>query len=308
VQTIKLYNFAAMVSAIILSYNRCAEVIYTIEQLTNNTAHVPFDFEIIVVDNNSHDDTVAQVSAKFPQVNLLRLFTNKGIAGWNEGFKVAKYKYMLVLDDDSHLESGLEEAVTYLEQHHDVGILALNIEGGSFETDLWEESKDLIGFIGCGAIIRKEVFEKIGGFAEWLMVYTHEWEYGIRCIEAGYRIRYFSGAKIIHRASKINRTSKRVRVYTTRNELAIVYKYFKTHKAKYLFRVWVNNIKVFKAKGLLAGYYSVLGGLEFLKLRKHLPLKPVSEKTQNYFAKKYWSTQSIFSFLRKYKKGGALKS
>ncbi|MCD0486950.1 glycosyltransferase [Pedobacter sp. MC2016-14] len=288
-----------MVSAIILSYNRRDEVLYTVEKLKALRRNLAFPLEIIVVDNASADDTSLKIAQSHPDITLITKELNNGIAGWNEGFKVATYQYLLVLDDDSHIESGLAEAVSYLEQSPSFGILALNITGGSYETGDWPEHTDIIGFIGCGALIRKEVYEKIGGFAAWMHVYGHEWEYGIRVIDAGYKIRYFKSSSIIHRTSALNRTNKRLRMYSTRNEMGIVYKHFRNNRLKYILRVWLNSMKVIKKEGFMAAFYCFMGGFKFLQLKSRLPHTPVSQQTQDFFANMFWGTQPSFDFIKK---------
>lgn len=288
-----------MVSAIILSYNRCAEVLITIDKLKVLKPNLPFTLAIIVVDNASTDDTSCQINEKHPDIILVRKEKNNGIAGWNDGFKIANNKYFLVLDDDSHIENGLTEAVAYMEQNTKVGILALNITGGTYETTNWIDKAEAIGFIGCGALIKREVYEKIGGFAKWLYVYGHEWEYGIRCLNAGYKIQYFQNSNVVHRTSSLNRTNKRLRTFSTRNEMGIVYKHFRSNRWKYILRVWVNSMKIIKVEGLTAAYFSFLGGIKFFGLRKELIHTPVSEETQKFFADIFWGTQPVFNFIKK---------
>ena len=288
-------------SFVILSYNRKNELLTTISKIKELTGESD-EFEIIAVDNNSADGTVESVEERFPDVVLIAREVNNGIAGWNDGFAKAKGKYMIVLDDDSHLESGLNKALAYLDANPQIGIVALRITGGVFETTdatEWIDKKDSGGFIGCGAIIRKEVYEKIGGFAEWLHVYTHEYEYSLRCLDAGYKIIYFDAAHVVHRTSALNRTNKRLRIFSTRNEMAIVYKYFGKNRYTYLFRIWLNNLKLIQKDGLKTAYYIVLAGIEFMKIRKTLTHTPVSTEAQNFLKKYLWSTHPLLSNLKK---------
>ncbi|MXV16704.1 glycosyltransferase family 2 protein [Hufsiella ginkgonis] len=294
-----------MVSAIILAYNRSAEVLITVRKLRELQAELTFDLEIIVVDNASLDDTSKMVSEMLPEVTLITRSENNGIAGWNDGFAIAKYKYLLVLDDDSHIESGLLRAVSFLEQHPEVGIIGFHVVDQHLKgdpllhpEDAWKNLQEVVGFIGCGAIIRKEVYHTIGGFAPWLFIYTHEFEYSIRCLNAGYKIIWFESVNVIHRASNLNRTSKRLRMFTTRNEMAIVYKYFESNRAKYLFRVLVNNLKFIKREGLTTGLYVMQGALLFFKMRKTLNYTPVSKQVQNFYASNFWSTKPVFKWLK----------
>lgn len=289
-----------MVSAIVLSYNRISEVLITVQKLKDLSASLPFPLQIVVVDNGSVDDTSVILKKEHADITLVTKQKNNGIAGWNEGFKAAKYKYFLVLDDDSHIQSGLSEAVEHLEKNSGIGILALNVTTGPFITEgIWTNNEDLIGFVGCGAIIRKEVYDKIGGFAEWLHVYGHEWEFGIRCLDEGYSIKYFANSNVDHRASNVNRSVKRLVIYSTRNELGILYKYFGYKRWKYIFRMSLNCMKSLFNHGALHAYYYLSGIIKFLKMRRTLPFTPVSKQTQLYFAKRFWGTKPVFGFLQK---------
>lgn len=225
----------------ILAFNRRDEVRTTLQKLTRD-----FDYpaEIIVVDNASSDRTSEMVRDEFPQVKCLALPTNSGVAGWNRGFEEGTGDYFLVLDDDSAPVSGIEEALEYLEANPRVGILACNVIGGVFPTSGFDlqDRQQWVGFIGCGAIIRRSLYERIGGFAEWLFIYAHEWEYGLRCLEAGYEIRYSEACVVEHRAAAANRSSRRLIAHTVRNELLTIYKYFPQRRATYYARAVVFNV------------------------------------------------------------------
>jgi GT2 family glycosyltransferase len=285
-----------MVTAVILSYNRCADLLYTVKKLKKIQLSVSFRLDIIVVDNGSADQTSANMIQEYPDVTLITKTKNNGIAGWNDGFKIVDTKYILVLDDDSHLEDGLPEAIDFFETNPDVGVLALSVTGGRYETKNWIPYDETIGFIGCGAIIKKEVYDRIGGFAEWIYTNAHEWEYALRCKDAGYRTIFFNKAHVIHRSAN-GLCSKRAITYSTRNEMAIVYKYYGTHKWLYISRVFINNAKVIKAQGIVAGFYSMLGAIKFLKLCIILKPAPVSDKNQAFFNARFWATQPVFNSL-----------
>ncbi len=289
-----------MVSAIVLAYNRCAEALLTIRKLSHLKTILPFPLEIIVVDNASVDGTSKEISLKHPEVKLITRQVNSGVSGWNDGFKAASYKYLLVLDDDSHVENGLEEAVMHLEKNPGIGILGFNIVDEQLKGDpmldpekAWKHLEEIPGFIGCGAMIRKELYERIGGFEEWIFIYTHEFDYSIRALNAGFVTVFFEKCNVVHRASKMNRTNKRLRIFGTRNELAIVHKHFAKSRFKYLSRTFFNNLKFIKREGLRSGYYIILGTIEFLKLRSKLKRTPVSPEVQDFYSKNFWSTKPV---------------
>ncbi|WP_129715958.1 glycosyltransferase family 2 protein [Pedobacter sp. SYP-B3415] len=293
-----------MLSVVVLAYDRCAEVLITISKLKAFAVTLPFPVEIIVVDNASVDDTTLRIQEQHPDITLVTKIKNNGIAGWNDGFALARHKYMLVLDDDSHPEHGVAEAVAYMEVHPRTGILALNITSGPYRTDdwVWQNAKPwqheelILGFFGCGAIIRKDVYDKIGGFAEWMTVYAHEWEYGLRCMNAGYEIRYFQTSSVNHRASMVNRSKKRMMIYGSKNEMLMVYQFI-ANRWKFLLRMFINNMKRMYPEGPRAGYYYLLGGIKFLKERHTIPHTPVNSDVQQFFTSNYMNTFPVFRFL-----------
>lgn len=284
-------------SFVILNFNREKELLHTLEKTYQLMADKEL-FEVIVVDNASTDNSVASVTKSYPDAHLIERSVNNGIAGWNDGFALAQGEYLIVLDDDSNIEHGLEEAIAVLDEHPDVGILALNVAGGAFPTDYLVHMQDNIDFIGCGAIIRREVYQTIGGFAQWLFIYTHEWEYAIRCLEAGYKIKYFENCLVTHRTSNINRTQQRVKVFSIRNEMAIVYKFFHAkNRNLYVLRVFLNNLKGVYKTGLssLPWYFEALN--EFFKLRKSINHTPVRKEVQDFYSKSCWSTRRFLKVI-----------
>jgi GT2 family glycosyltransferase len=287
-------------SFVIVNYNRREELLLTIAKSQDLIKGKEADYEIVIVDNASTDGSAAAVKEKFPSVVLIENPVNTGAPAWNLGFAKAKGKYFIILDDDSHIESGLEEAITYLDANPDVGILALNVVTGPYVSSMWgwEDGEEITGFIGCGAILRKETYEKIGGYADWMFLYVNEWEYGLRCLDAGYKLKYFANSKVIHRTSALNRTSKRLRVYVTMHELGIVYKHFSVNRTGYLWRVVINNLKNVKHGEFKYAYYNLIGMFKFLKMRKSLKYTPVSAEAQKLWADNFQTTQkSAFGFI-----------
>lgn len=287
-------------SFVLVNYNRKDEVLITITKSKELIKDNLTDFEIVVVDNASTDGSAEAIKSAHPDVVLIENKVNTGAPAWNLGFEKARGDYFIIIDDDSHIESGLNEALTYLDQNPDVGVLALNVVSGPYTSKMWDwkDGQNIVGFIGCGAILRRETYEKVGGYADWMFLYVNEWEYGLRVINAGYYVRFFADSVVQHRASAVNRTSKRFRVFVTKHELGIVYKHFAFNRGKYLFRIIVNNLKSLKDGQFKHTWWNILGMIEFFKIKKSLTHTPVSAEAQNFFTKTYITTQnSAFGFL-----------
>src|SRR3989337_3855070 len=82
-------------------------------------------FEVIVVDNGSKDGSQAMVKEKFPQVKLILNKDNLGFTkANNQGIKVAKGKYVLLLNSDTYLiENSLSKLVKKAESLSSLGAL-----------------------------------------------------------------------------------------------------------------------------------------------------------------------------------------
>ncbi|NOZ25584.1 MAG: glycosyltransferase [Nitrospirae bacterium] len=286
----------------ILAYNRRDDLRTTLKEISDSIDYPKDRIEIIVNDNASADGTAEMVSKEFPEVKLIRIPRNVGIAGWNYGFSDGKGEYFLVLDDDSHPVEGVREAVAFMEENREVGVLACKIIGGAFTTLKRTDLQDWIGFIGAGAIIRKEVVERIGGYADWMFLYSHEWEYGLRVLDEGFGIKYFERCVVNHRASATHRSFKRLRTFTTRNELAIIYLYFPARRLPVLmFRTFFWNMLRFRKDGVSSIVYAVDGLLLFLGLMPRIKnnRRVVDEKVQEVYVSTFWSTQPVLLRLRR---------
>ena len=111
------------VSVVIVSYNTRDLTVKSIKSCYASTGFKPGEIEVILVDNNSGDDTVAYVKKQLPQVRLVANKENRGFGGGNnQGAKLAKGKYLLLLNTDAFLEkNSLRTLVDTLEKHPDIG-------------------------------------------------------------------------------------------------------------------------------------------------------------------------------------------
>ncbi|MCL2760835.1 MAG: glycosyltransferase family 2 protein, partial [Desulfuromonadales bacterium] len=119
-------------SFVIVNYNTrdllldCIASIYaTVSYLT---------FEILLVDNNSSDDSVKAVSESFPEVVCFVNNVNKGFARANNiAIREAAGKYVVLLNTDTLLtDFAIAKIHDFMEEHHDVGICGgqlLNADG-----------------------------------------------------------------------------------------------------------------------------------------------------------------------------------
>ncbi|MBU1095473.1 MAG: glycosyltransferase family 2 protein [Bacteroidetes bacterium] len=190
----------SLVTINILSFNRKEELRNTIKNVMMQSYK---NIEVIVVDNASTDGAPDMVKEEYPQVKLIRLKKNIGVSGWNEGFKAAAGKFVLVLDDDSYpSEHAIRNGVDLLALNKKTGVIAYSIYNTRIENSETEEFKDTPSlFVGCGALIRKEVLRKVGLFNELIFIYLHELDFSARVYNAGFFIKYLSNSTVFHKQS-----------------------------------------------------------------------------------------------------------
>jgi hypothetical protein len=115
-----------LVSIIIVSYNTADITIDCLKSILQDKGLKQTPFEIIIVDNNSKDDSVIKIekfknSLKSPNCKIT-LITNKDNAGFgkanNQGLKIAKGNYILFLNSDTFiLHSAISQSLDWLSSH-----------------------------------------------------------------------------------------------------------------------------------------------------------------------------------------------
>ena len=111
------------VSVIIPSYNHEKYVRYAIESVLNQTFQ---DFEIVICDDGSTDNTVREIKKiKDARIKLITLKSNRGVStAINECLRHIKGKYIAHLNsDDAFLSDKLKKQVAYLDDHPHIGVV-----------------------------------------------------------------------------------------------------------------------------------------------------------------------------------------
>ncbi len=231
-----------------------------------------FGIEIIVVDNNSIDNSTEFVRKQFPEVKLIALNENKGFAAANnEAFKIAKGRYLLILNPDTYLqEDTLQTMFTFMELHPEVGIAGckvLNPDGTlqlacrrSFPTP-WVSFTKLFGlqslfphsklfgqynqtfrspdetyFVdsisGSFMFIRREVIELLNGFDTSFFMYGEDLDFCFRAAQIGWKTAYVHSTSIIHYKGQ---STKRSSIDETVNFYQAMEIFARRHYGKSLF-------------------------------------------------------------------------
>jgi GT2 family glycosyltransferase/2-polyprenyl-3-methyl-5-hydroxy-6-metoxy-1,4-benzoquinol methylase len=216
---------APKVSAIVVSYNRSADLRLSLEALF--ASQYP-DLEVIVVDNASSDDA-ADVAASFAGVKLVRNADNKGFAeANNQGLALATGDYIALVNNDAVVDpTWLEGLVAFLEEHpgtcaaggkayfwndeNPVGNKAnayysyTTIDprtGYSYATmNEPDDVREVATLSGCCVMIRRAAIDDVGGpFLEPLFfTYYEETDFFARAIRRGWTVHYVGSPPVWHR-------------------------------------------------------------------------------------------------------------
>lgn len=110
------------VSIILVNYNTCKLTIEAIASVYEFTKKI--NFEVIVVDNASKDDTLQEIEKKFPEVIILKNPKNIGFGQANNlGMEIAKGKYIFLLNTDTYLlNNAIELFFDFMEKKENINV------------------------------------------------------------------------------------------------------------------------------------------------------------------------------------------
>ncbi|PJE68820.1 hypothetical protein COU96_02840 [Candidatus Shapirobacteria bacterium CG10_big_fil_rev_8_21_14_0_10_38_14] len=165
--------------------------------------------EIILVDDNSNDKT-KEILTKYKKSKKIKAFflnKNSGPAkARNYGARKARGKYLLFLDIDTEIdEHCLKQVVEKFEQNKKLGAVQASLDtAGHFLTffgfpyEVRSKQRLIFGARSAGMGIRKDLFEKIGGFDEDYFIYGEDTDLSWRVWLAGHEVHYLPEAKVYH--------------------------------------------------------------------------------------------------------------
>lgn len=184
------------ISVVIPCYNSGAFLPETLHSVTSDPEFAAC--EIIVVDDGSTDAATLALLGRLPgpRCRLIRQANQGPAAARNAGIRAAQAPCILLLDSDNKLRPGyLSKGLAVLHQHPEVGVVYAKASffGDStrprFRPHPFDGYKMLQeNFIDICTVIRKQMWEEIGGLDEARVLIGHEdWEFWIRAAGAGWK-------------------------------------------------------------------------------------------------------------------------
>jgi GT2 family glycosyltransferase len=196
------------VTVVVASQNRREDLLATLPR---------HEAPVILVDNASTDGTVEAVHKEHPHVAVLPLDRNHGAHGRTLGVARAGTPFVAFADDDSWWAPGdLVRAVEVMRAHPRLALLNARILVGPEERldpacaemaasplgtarDL--PGPSLLGFVACGALVRTEAFEAVGGFDPVVRFPGEEERLALDLAAAGWGLAYVDTVTVHHHPS-----------------------------------------------------------------------------------------------------------
>ncbi|MEC0171183.1 glycosyltransferase family 2 protein [Paenibacillus graminis] len=224
------------VSIIVLNYNTCRLTMDCLRSVYDSESN--FVYEIILIDNNSRDDSVERISREFPGVMLIANSENVGYArANNQGMEVASGRYVLLLNSDTVVRKDtLQIMISFMDSRPDLGASGCKVilPDGSLDkackrgfptpsasfyyafgiSKLFPDRPRFNGYqlgyldpdqdypvdclVGAFMLLRRETIDQVGGLDEDFFMYGEDLDWCFRIKEAGWGIYYYPQTSIVH--------------------------------------------------------------------------------------------------------------
>lgn len=220
------------------------------------------NFEVIVVDNGSTDDSSERLQNEFPCIKALRSEENVGFAeGNNLGIRQALEDgadYVLLLNNDTVVDPDfLTHLIKMGEANPRIGVLGPKIFYFSDPARIWYAGGK-VGYLtarcqhlglgkldgdgkfmqpaetffvtGCALTVKAGVIREVGLLDPGLFVYWEDADFCSRVREAGYQCMFVPEARIWHKIARTTGSRSAFSLYlSTRNQLTWVARHFPLH-------------------------------------------------------------------------------
>jgi GT2 family glycosyltransferase len=246
-------------SILVISHNTRELTLACLRSLFEQTHGL--EFEVIVVDNASTDGSAEAIAVAFPSARLIEPGTNLGFAaGNNLAARHARGELLLLLNPDTVIQDGaVQKAVAFARDNPEAGIVGgrtLFADGtlnpsschgrptpwslfcagvglsSVFRRSPWfdpeslgpwrrDTVREVPAVTGCFLLIRRELWERLGGFDESFFMYGEETDLCLRAAKLGQRCVICPDAQLIHYGGRSERAraDKMVKLFRAKAQL-----------------------------------------------------------------------------------------
>ncbi len=214
---------AKRVSVIVPNWNGAEHLQECLESLQRQKFR---DFEVVLVDNGSSDDSLSLVEREFPWVRIVRNHANLGFsAAVNAGIRATDSEYLVLLNNDTRArEDWLERLVSAMDATPDASFAACRmlrydpphridsagdrfslLRGGGVNIGAGESAENhdqpawVFGACAGAALYRRNLFDDIGLFDEDFFLVFEDVDISLRACVAGHRCLYVPEAIVYHK-------------------------------------------------------------------------------------------------------------
>jgi GT2 family glycosyltransferase len=215
------------------------------------------NYEVVVIDNGSSDGTAEYLESEFPEIQTVAINPNVGYArGFNAGIEYAAThgaEYFLIMNNDTVIDpNAVTELVRTAGKSKDVGFVSgkvyyhkdplrlqtagrlndkLTLVGkhvgfGEYDVGQYDEEREYDFVDDVFLLVKKEVYERIGGYDENFFLHWEETDWCVRARRAGFRILYTPHAKIWHKGmlTTVDGITPLAFFYLTRNQIPFMWR------------------------------------------------------------------------------------
>jgi len=221
-----------MTSVVIVNYNGSEITAQCLNSLQRFSAGVPM--EIILIDNGSSDGSLQWLQREFRHLRIVSLDVNRGFGyANNAGAETASGECLLFLNNDTEVTTDIITPMeNFMASNETVGVVGprlLNTDG-SFQLSYgklpsllnecyvryWQrqsaigeyfkyenvKARDIEWVTGAAMMIRRSVFERVGGFDPRFFMYFEDADLCLRVRKAGYQVYWLPEISLIHHRGK----------------------------------------------------------------------------------------------------------
>ena len=213
-------------SVIIVNYNGVHYLKDCIDSLYQNLSNIAF--EIIILDNNSTDDSRAYLITNFPEVKLIESKINHGFGkGNNEAVKSAEGSYLLLINNDTIVLDALKPVLEHLKSDNSIGVIGIKMLnknkeylqsagnfpnprnmfqlknllglGKEFEFGVFKKNSYEVDWMaGSFLILSKQIYQEIDGFDNDYFMYVEDVDFCKKISDLGYKRIFLPAFSYIH--------------------------------------------------------------------------------------------------------------